>query len=114
MTVDEIYLKIGREIVKVIETSNWKNARLEFEIVGDGVIGYTGDYFENNQDKDMSVENIDDDITEWLKELHDITTKGGNNRWNRSVFTLTPDGKFDMEFIWDQGLHDEVERLAKG
>jgi hypothetical protein len=113
MTVDEIYLKIGEEIVKVIENDNWTNARLEFEIVGEGVVGYTGDYLENNLTKDMSVENIDDDITEWISELHAITTEGGSNRWNKSVFSLTPDGKFDMEFIWDQELHDEVERLSK-
>lgn len=40
-------------------------------------------------------------------ELHEITTEGGNNRWNRAVFTLTPNGVFDMEFIWDQDLHNE-------
>lgn len=114
MTADEIYLNIARETVKVIETENWTKAKVEFEIAGEGVVGYTGDYLENNLHKDMSVENMDDDITEWLKELHEMTTQGGNNRWNRSVFTLSPDGKFNMEFIWDQELHDEVERLAKG
>ncbi|WP_448635411.1 hypothetical protein [Pedobacter panaciterrae] len=113
MTVDEIYLKIGQEIVNVIETDNWRNARLEFEIEGEGVVGYTGDYLENDETKDMSVENIDDDITDWLNELHEITTEGGNNKWNKSVFSLTPDGKYDMEFIWDQELQDEIERLSK-
>jgi hypothetical protein len=114
MTVDEIYLKIGEEIVKVIETGVWTNSRLEFEITGEGVVGYTGDYLENNEPMDISVENINDDIADWINELHEITTEGGSNRWNKSVFTMTPDGKFDMEFIWDQELHDEVERLAKG
>jgi hypothetical protein len=113
MTVDEIYLKIGQEIVNVIETDNWKNARLEFEIAGEGIVGYTGDYLENDETMDISVENIDDDITDWLNELHEITTEGGNNRWNKSVFSLTPDGKYDMEFIWDQELYDEVQRLSK-
>lgn len=111
MTVDEIYLKIAKEIVKVIGSTNWTNARLECEIVGDGVVGYTGDYLENDEQQDMSVENIDDDITEWLNELHEITTEGGNNRWNKSVFTLARDGKFNMEFIWDQELHDQIEKL---
>ena len=48
-----------------------------------------------------------------LHHLHQITTKGGHNRWNRAVFKLWPDGKFNMEFIWDQELHDEIERLNK-
>ncbi len=113
MTADEIYLKIGQEISNVIESGNWTNARLEIEIVGEGVVGYTGDYFANNEQKDMSVENIDDDITDWLNELHKVTTEGGNNKWNKAIFTLTPDGQFDMEFNWDQELHDQVEKLSQ-
>lgn len=113
MTVDEIYLKIGQEIFNVIESENWEKALLEFEVVGDGVVGYTGDYIENSNKKEIDVENIDDDITDWISELHEITTEGGNNKWNRAVFSLTSQGKFDMEFIWDQELNDEIERLAK-
>ncbi|MEK3916192.1 hypothetical protein [Paenibacillus sp. FSL H7-0331] len=46
-------------------------------------------------------------------ELHEITTEGGNNKWNKAVFSVQPDGAFDMKFIWDQELQDEIERLAK-
>ena len=63
--------------------------------------------------KDIEVENIDDDVTDWLSQLHEITTEGGNNKWNRAIFTLFSTGKFDMEFIWDQELNDEIERLSK-
>ena len=48
-----------------------------------------------------------------LMELHSITTEGGSNKWNRAIYTLMPDGKFDMEFIGDQELQDEIERLSK-
>ena len=113
MTVDEIYLKIGQEIFNIIESENWVKARLEFEFVGDGVVGYTGDYDENRGKKEMDVENIDDNISQWINELHGITTEGGNNKWNRAIFSLTSEGKFDMEFIWDQELNDDIERLSK-
>ncbi len=112
MTVDEIYLKIGQEIFNVIESENWEKARLEIEVLGDGVVGYTGDYIEKNDVENIDVENIDDK-DEWLIELHKITTEGGNNRWNRAVFSITSEGQFDMEFIWDQELNDEIERLSK-
>ena len=29
--------------------------------------------------------------------------------WNRAVFTLYPDDKFNMEYIWDQELQDRVD-----
>ncbi|MFJ1383113.1 hypothetical protein [Capnocytophaga canimorsus] len=37
----------------------------------------------------------------------------GNNQWNKAIFTLFPNGNFDMEFIWDQAWHDEIVRLSK-
>ena len=46
-------------------------------------------------------------------ELHEITTEEDNNKWNKAVFTLTPDGSFDMEFIWDQELHDRIESYSE-
>jgi hypothetical protein len=48
-----------------------------------------------------------------LLDLQKISTKGGGNKWNKAIFTLSQEGKFDMEFIWDQELQDEVDRLAK-
>jgi hypothetical protein len=113
MTVDEIYLNIGQVIFNTIDESNWTNAKLNTEIVGDGVVGYTGDYQMDTKTVDLSIRKIPRDISTWLKGLHSITTAGGSNRWNRAVFTLQPQGKFDMEFIWDQELEDEIGRLAK-
>jgi len=113
MTLDEIYLNIAQGITNAIEHNGWTQARLDIEVVANGVVGYTGVYHTDSTTVDLPVRKIPRDIRNWLRELHSITTKGGNNRWNRAVFSLTPDGKFDMEFIWDQGLQDEIERLAK-
>jgi hypothetical protein len=111
MTVDEIYLNIAQGISNAIEESNWTNAKLDIEVVGDGVVGYSGDYQVGNNTVDLSVRKIPREIRSWLKELHSITTEGENNKWNRAVFTLEPQGKFGMEFIWDQELHDQIESL---
>lgn len=113
MTVDEIYSSIGQSISTSIEEGNWTKARLNVEIVGDGVVGYSGEYEISGDIKDISVRKISRDIRNWIRELHGITTEGESNKWNRAVFSLTSDGKFDVNFIWDQTLHDEVERLAK-
>ncbi|KAA2242751.1 hypothetical protein F0L74_09495 [Chitinophaga agrisoli] len=113
MTVDEIYLNIGQGMAGAIEESSWTKARLLIKVVGTGVVGYTGDYQIRETGHDMSVRKIPRDIRLWIRELHEITTEGGSNKWNRAVFTLLPDGKFDMEFIWDQELQDEIEKHAR-
>ena len=113
MTVDEIYSNIGQSILNAIEDGSWTKASLNIEIVGDGVVGYSGEYETGGDTKDISVRKISRDIRSWVRELHKITTEGENNKWNRAIFSLMPDGKFDMDFIWDQALQDEIERLAK-
>ncbi|HEX7801699.1 MAG TPA: immunity protein YezG family protein [Pseudoxanthomonas sp.] len=113
MTIDEIYSNIGQNIFNSIEDGNWTKATLNIEIVGDGVVGYSGEYEIGGDIKDISVRKISRDIRSWIRELHGITTEKGNNKWNRAVFNLTRDGKFDMDFIWDQALQDDIERLAK-
>ncbi len=33
--------------------------------------------------------------------------------WNRAKYTLYPEGKMNIEYIWDQGLQDEVDKYNK-
>ncbi|WP_436484615.1 hypothetical protein [Chitinophaga sp. ARDCPP14] len=112
MTADEIYLSIAKGIANAIDESNWTNAKLDIEVVANGVVGYTGDYQAGSTAVDLSVRKIPREIRNWIKELHSITTEGGANKWNRAIFRLEPDGKFNIEFIWDQQLHDQVENLS--
>jgi hypothetical protein len=112
MTVDKIYESIAQEINNSIN-DNWETAVLNIEFEGEGVVGYNGDYKIDAEKKDIDVFEISFEISDWITELHEITTEGGNNKWNRAIFTLFPTGKFDMEFIWDQELNDEIERLSK-
>jgi len=86
---------------------------LNIEFEGEGVVGYNGDYEINAEKKDLDVFEISRYILNWIRKLHQITTEGGSNKWNRAIFTLLPTGKFDMEFIWDEELDKEIERLSK-
>ncbi len=113
MTVDEIYLHIGQSIVNAIDEADWTDVELNIEIVGFGVVGYTGSYNIGSQRRELAVRTIPREIRNWIRELHEITTQGGNNKWNRAIFTMNPDGDFNMGFIWDQALQDEVERLSR-
>ena len=113
MTVDEIYLNIGQGISAAIEDENWNNAVLNLELVGTGVVGYNGSYSVNNEQHSLPVRQIPREIKNWVRELHKITTEGDHNKWNKATYTLSSDGQFDIEFIWDQELNDEIERLNK-
>jgi hypothetical protein len=44
-----------------------------------------------------------------------IFTKANNYApWNKIVFKLYPNNKFEIEYIWDQAHHDQEERWAQG
>lgn len=111
-TVDEICLAIAENINNSIK-ENWKIAVLQFEVL-DGMVSNTGTY-ENDSDekKQIDVDDFDFQLTFDILELHRIMIERNSNRWNKAVFNLTSEGKFDMEFIWDQKLNDEIERLNK-
>jgi hypothetical protein len=110
-TVDKIYESIVTNISTVIN-GEWVKAKLDIEVIGE-MVSFTGNYLNNkNETKQIDVDEFDFQLTFDVLELHKITTEGGNNKWNRAVFSVQPDGAFDMEFIWDQELQDEIERLA--
>jgi hypothetical protein len=46
-------------------------------------------------------------------ELYQITQSQSpiHKNWNRAKYTLFPDGKMKIEYIWDEGLQNEVDRL---
>lgn len=107
-TVDEIYHKIGQSIMDNINTDDWKIAKLNIEVLGSSV-GLKG-YLEEDKRFDAPSDFF---LSRSILNLHKITTENPKNKWNRAIFTLFPNGKFDMEFIWDQALQDEIEKLAK-
>ncbi|MFK8273389.1 hypothetical protein [Capnocytophaga canimorsus] len=108
MQVEEIYLKLAEAIFSNIEKENWKKAMLHLEVAGASV-GFKG-FLDENERFDAPGGYL---LAKAVLDLHKITTEGGNNQWNKAIFTLFPDGNFDMQFIWDQAWHDEIVRLSK-
>ncbi|WP_436484727.1 immunity protein YezG family protein [Chitinophaga sp. ARDCPP14] len=111
MTVDEIYLAMAKNISSVIK-EDWQSAVLNLEVL-DGMVSNTGTYINtSHEEKQIDVDEFDFQLTFDILELRSITTEGENNKWNKAIFRLESDGKFNMEFIWDQQLHDQVEKLS--
>jgi len=60
----------------------------------------------------LDVFKLDDHVGNDFHELYNIMTEEGDqHKWNKAKFKLTPDGKFSIDFDWDQALADEVARL---
>ncbi|MGX7666331.1 hypothetical protein [Flavobacterium pedocola] len=111
MKVEEIYHAIGQSIVDSID-DNWDYAVLNIKYTGKSG-GFFLNYYADDKEQNSEYTAGDYNIYKAVKELHQITTEGGHNRWNRIEFKLTADGDMDLEFIWDQELFDELERLSK-
>lgn len=111
MKIEEIYHVIGQSIVDSIDT-DWENSILRITYTGNS-IEYNLDYWDNDPIEKDSDYNGGYEIMKKIEELHKITTEGGNNKWNKIEFKLSSDGKMNLEFIWDQELFDDLERLSK-
>ncbi len=110
--IDDIYLSIAQHLSSCIDES-WADTTLEVEREADDVIGFTGIYNSiAGQQKNLSVGKLDDQVDDDFDELYAIMTEEGDeHKWNKAKFKLTPDGKFSIDFDWDQELADEVARL---
>lgn len=110
MTVDEIYHLIGQNMVDSI-TEDWTEAVLSIDRL-DKYTSVSGEYkTPNNEVRKMDDSRFGFLFSQVVHELHTITTEGGQNKWNKLKAILKPDGKFNMEFIWDQEFYDKVYKV---
>ena len=49
----------------------------------------------------------------YIEDLYQITRNELpiHKNWNRAKYMLYPEGKMNIEYIWDQELQDEVDQL---
>ena len=103
-----LYYSIAQELAKSV-LEKWEKIILDIEFFGDAA-EFEAQYITSNG---MKYFITPDSVFDYFKELNSMTTENQKNNWNRAKFTLEPDGNFDIEFEWDQGLADEIERLSK-
>jgi len=110
--IDDIYTSIAQYLSACID-EDWADITLEVEREADNVIGFTGGYNSiTGEQKNLSVGKLNEQVDDDFDEIYCIMTEEGEqNKWNRVKFKLTPDGKFSIDFDWDQELADEVARL---
>lgn len=105
--VSEIYKVLGQYTLDLIPEISWKSAYLNIKVVPKNV-GINGKYINSANEEKTLRTRFGEEISTALHLLHKTTTENDHNQWNRAVFNLTSDGKFDMEFIWDKELDDAI------
>lgn len=110
--VSEIYQYIADSIVASI-SEEWQSCVLNIELTDKKSVGYNLNYVDSRgENKSVKLENAFF-VSRHLKELHTnhIVGEKGFAKWNKAIFKLSSDHRFEMEFIWDQKMHDLIEFL---
>ena len=105
---EQIYDLIKANIKNNI-SENWDKAILEIS-VAKNFSSYKGYYFEKGEKRPIKVSKFDLSFDNELIDLHKITTGIDHiiEKWNKAIFILFNDGKYEIEFSWDQDHHDIV------
>jgi len=109
----EIFNEIARSLNKVI-TKDYTESILEIKRL-EGNVGYTG-YFIDKKGKKEWINIFD--FTLDSSVIHDLYKRTqehslSHKNWNRAKFKLHSDQKFEIEYIWDQELQNEVDKHNK-
>lgn len=105
----EIFTKLATKLIEDIGDLKWDKAELEIMRL-EGTVRFSAIYINECQQKDVEV-NFGFWEARDIHKLYHITQNEPpvHTNWNRAKFTLFPDGKMQMEYIWDQELQDEVD-----
>jgi len=110
---NKIFSEIASYVIKSELDSKWNKALLKIAIIEDSVEFNLNFSYESN--KKNTKLNGAFMCSREVHKLYELTQNHPlqHKNWNRAVFTLFPDNKFDMEYIWDQELQDEVDGYNK-
>lgn len=106
----EIFNAIAKHIVTSEIDDQWEHALLKMMVIADSV-EFNLNFFYGSESKNTKLSGAFKCSLEVLK-LHKLTNEHPNYKnWNRALFTLYSNSKMSIEYIWDQELQGEVDRL---
>ena len=116
MNLKESFVKLAVKVQQDLAGIHWAKAVIKI-IRFDGTVRFEGEY--NDRSDDLT-KNMEVNFGFWearvVHNIYKITTcePPVHKDWNRAIFTLYPDNKFEIEYIWDQQLQDEVDAYNNG
>ena len=100
-SVEEIYQQIANAMVREIK-GDWADAWLEVEITND-YAALDGRYHKPGNPTIRGF-SVDMPVLERFKTLRFQLQKSGEDPWRWAKFTLFPDGKFTIDFRYDDAV----------
>jgi hypothetical protein len=109
MTAGEIYNAIGQTISDSI-SEDWSEATLHIDRL-DKYVSLIGSYVSGNgETKRLDHALFGYKFSKLIHRLHEITTEGGSNKWNKLQFRVMSAGQFQLDFKWDQDFQDQIDK----
>jgi hypothetical protein len=110
MTAAEIYQLIGQKI-EDHQVDGWLKAFIRVEYTP-GSASSDGIHFMLHENMLVKLP-VTLSLGLYVRELHRITTQGGNNHWNVLYFTMSPGGAFEVDFVLDESIGAGLEAIAQ-
>ncbi len=113
MEQEDIFFELALAAKKSVEkVQNWTKAILKIKRF-EGNVGFESFYALNVEDEIPIDTQVSYKTAMAVNELHKnmATLFGNNSKWNRLIFILFPDNKIKVEYIWEEQLQNEVDRL---
>ena len=110
-TEKEAFISFAERMISSMENNTYSACFLEINRQ-EGVTGFSTSYKDaNGEEKYYTIRN-GSEVCEVIRELYTIiqTQPPIHKDWNKAVFTLYPDGKVDMEYIWDAECQAKIDR----
>ena len=78
-----------------------------------GVVEFKSHIIDDNGEKINLEVSMGQKYAKAVLELYTLTQTEPpiHQNWNRAKYTLFPKGKMEIEYIWDEALQNEVDRL---
>ena len=116
MDFKDIFVQLANVVIESVQgIESWQKACLYVKRLK-GNTGFESTYI-NKAGDEIKIDTTADYYTHrTVGRLYELTQHSIPNHkdWNRAIFTLFPNGKFEIEYIWDQALQDEVDGYNNG
>lgn len=112
INMEEIFIQLSETLEQCLESKDWKKAVLEITRL-DNAVRFTGYFIDNLQNQQNINVRFGFYDAEAVHQLYDLTVTHPleHQNWNRAIFTLYPSDEFEIEYIWDEALEQELNNL---
>lgn len=107
----ELFQPIADAIVSST-SKEWREASLIILVLGASV-RYNLKFSYADETTDGEFLNAPGDLSDLIRKVHADMNNESPKHWNKILFNLNSEGKFNLEFKWDQDKQDQFEEDSR-